>query len=64
MEETVEILKSLKSPSSLFVFDELGRGTSTYDGLAIAASVLNFIKNKSLCLFTTHYDLRFIEGVQ
>lgn len=39
------------------VLDELGRGTSTYDGVAIAAAVLNYVKAKCLCIFTTHYDL-------
>ena len=64
MEETVAIINGIKSQSSLVVIDELGRGTSTYDGMAIAASVLDHIKNKALCLFTTHYDLRAITGVQ
>lgn len=38
--------------------DELGRGTSTFDGYAIAKAVLdNVIHNRSLCLFTTHYHM-------
>lgn len=63
MEETKIILASLKSPSSLIVMDELGRGTSTYDGVSIAISVLNYIKNRAMCLFTTHYDLSAVKGV-
>ncbi len=42
---------------SLILFDELGRGTSTYDGMSIAQSVLEYITNKIRCktLFSTHY---------
>ncbi len=44
--------------------DELGRGTSTYDGMAIAASTLNYINGKAMCMFTTHYDLSWIKKVK
>ncbi len=44
MIETAEILHHA-SPNSLILLDELGRGTSTYDGLAVARSVLEFIHN-------------------
>ncbi|HXG83220.1 MAG TPA: DNA mismatch repair protein MutS [Pyrinomonadaceae bacterium] len=58
MIETAEILHHA-SPNSLILLDELGRGTSTYDGLAVARSVLEFIHNhpklKSRTLFATHY---------
>ena len=58
MIETAEILHNA-SPNSLILLDELGRGTSTYDGLAVARSVLEFIHNhpklKSRTLFATHY---------
>jgi len=44
---------------SLIIMDELGRGTSTYDGLAIAWSVIEFLKNRidkgGMTLFATHY---------
>ncbi len=58
MIETAEILHHA-TPQSLILLDELGRGTSTFDGLAVARSVLEFIHNhpklKSRTLFATHY---------
>jgi DNA mismatch repair protein MutS len=58
MIETAEILHNA-SPKSLILLDELGRGTSTYDGLAVARAVLEFIHNhpklKARTLFATHY---------
>jgi len=58
MIETAEILHHA-SPQSLILLDELGRGTSTFDGLAVARSVLEFIHNhpklKTRTLFATHY---------
>ena len=58
MIETAEILNHA-TPQSLILLDELGRGTSTYDGLAVARAVLEFIHNhpklKSRTLFATHY---------
>lgn len=58
MIETAEILHHA-TPNSLILLDELGRGTSTYDGLAVARSVLEFIHNhpklKTRTLFATHY---------
>ncbi len=58
MIETAEILHHA-SPQSLILLDELGRGTSTFDGLAVARSVLEFVHNhpklKSRTLFATHY---------
>ena len=58
MIETAEILHHA-SPRSLILLDELGRGTSTYDGLAVARSVLEYIHNhpkmKARTLFATHY---------
>ncbi|CAN5297699.1 DNA mismatch repair protein MutS [soil metagenome] len=58
MIETAEILHHA-SPNSLILLDELGRGTSTYDGLAVARSVLEYIHNhpklKTRTLFATHY---------
>ena len=57
MEETCFILKNIRSRSSLVVIDEMGRGTSTFDGVALASATLNYIKDKALCMFTTHYEL-------
>ena len=56
MVETAAIL-SQATPQSLVILDEVGRGTSTYDGLAIAWAVLEAIHDtaQSRCLFATHY---------
>jgi DNA mismatch repair protein MSH3 len=57
LSETSTILKSA-TPRSLVILDELGRGTSTHDGVAIAGSVLDWVvrETKCLCLFITHYQ--------
>ncbi|MFQ5879921.1 MAG: DNA mismatch repair protein MutS, partial [Dehalococcoidia bacterium] len=58
MLETAAILHNA-SPRSLLLFDEIGRGTSTYDGMAIARAVVEFIHNRpeaaAKTLFATHY---------
>lgn len=58
MEETKAIVEQ-SSPSSLVIMDELGRGTSTFDGYSIAHAVLTYQvhNNKWLTLFTTHYHM-------
>ncbi|MBI63441.1 MAG: DNA mismatch repair protein MutS [Chloroflexi bacterium] len=58
MEETARILR-LATNKSFAILDEIGRGTSTYDGLAIAWSILEYINNNPhkqfRTLFATHY---------
>lgn len=66
MWEVSNILKNA-SPRSLILLDEVGRGTSTYDGLSIAWSVVEYIctnkKLKCKTLFATHYhELTGLEG--
>ena len=58
MEETLTILNE-GSDFSFAIIDELGRGTSTFDGMSIAYAVLKFLSERSrmLVMFTTHYHL-------
>lgn len=67
MNEVSTILKNATS-NSLIILDEIGRGTSTFDGMSIARAVLEFVcKKKSLgakALFATHYhELTAMEGM-
>ena len=58
MNEAADILNNL-SPRSLALFDELGRGTSTYDGISIAWAIVEYIHEhagaRAKTLFATHY---------
>ncbi|MDO4708163.1 MAG: DNA mismatch repair protein MutS [Porphyromonadaceae bacterium] len=58
MQEASSILNNL-TPRSLILFDELGRGTSTYDGISIAWSIVEYLhetpQGRAKTLFATHY---------
>ena len=66
MTEVAELLKNATA-KSLLILDEIGRGTSTYDGMSIARAVLEFCADKkrlgAKTLFATHYhELTALEG--
>ncbi|HIX76079.1 MAG TPA: DNA mismatch repair protein MutS [Candidatus Fusicatenibacter merdavium] len=66
MTEVANILRNA-TPNSLLILDEIGRGTSTFDGLAIAWAVIEHVANPKLLgaktLFATHYhELTELEG--
>lgn len=64
MSETAEILKHC-TRSSLVILDEVGRGTSTFDGLALAQAILEHLltSKKTMTFFATHYhELTELEG--
>ncbi len=56
MKETAQMLKE-STPQSLVILDEVGRGTSTYDGLSLAQAILEFLisEKKPMIFFATHY---------
>ncbi len=66
MNETASIINNI-SPRSLILLDEIGRGTSTYDGISIAWSIVEFLQHspsKPLTLFATHYhELNELENI-
>ena len=67
MQETANILHNA-TPASLVILDEVGRGTSTYDGLALAWAVVEYLQHQAAiaprALFATHYhELTSLEGV-
>lgn len=67
MAEVADILKNATS-NSLVILDEIGRGTSTYDGMSIARAVVEFVANKrtlgAKTLFATHYhELTVLEDL-
>ncbi len=67
MSEVANIVKNATS-KSLLVFDEIGRGTSTFDGMSIARAVLEYVVNKkhlgAKTLFATHYhELTVLESL-
>ncbi len=66
MSEVSEIIKKA-TKKSLIILDEIGRGTSTYDGMAIARAVIEYVSDKACIgaktLFATHYhELTELEG--
>ncbi|KAF8542753.1 muts domain V-domain-containing protein [Trichophaea hybrida] len=62
LSETQKILNNA-TPRSLVIIDELGRGTSTYDGISVAQSVLHHIATHTRCVgyFATHYHYLAVE---
>ena len=59
MVEMMEASRAIKyaTRNSLMLFDELGRGTATFDGMSLAQAILEYVANKIKCktLFSTHY---------
>ena len=72
MVEMLEAQNAIKNATknSLILFDELGRGTATYDGMSLAQSILEYVNDNIKCktLFSTHYheltNLEHMEGIK
>lgn len=67
MVEMMEANNALQNATadSLILFDEIGRGTATYDGMALAQAIIEFVHNRvgAKTLFSTHYhELTALEG--
>ncbi|HHU55638.1 MAG TPA: DNA mismatch repair protein MutS [Acholeplasmataceae bacterium] len=75
MVEMIEVNNALENATenSLILFDEIGRGTATFDGMALAQSIIEYVHNEIKCktLFSTHYheltaleqDLKYLKNV-
>lgn len=75
MVEMTEVNNALKgaTENSLILFDEIGRGTATYDGMALAQAIIEYVHEEIKCktLFSTHYhelttlenDLKYLKNV-
>ena len=67
MVEMIEANNAIRNatPNSLILFDEIGRGTSTFDGMALAQAIIEYLclNVKAVTLFSTHYhELTHLEG--
>ena len=66
MSEVADILRQRHASIASLIFDEIGRGTSTFDGMSIARAVLEYVANtKKLgakTLFATHYHELTVAG--
>lgn len=67
MVEMMEVKKAISNATkdSLILFDEIGRGTATYDGMALAQSIIEYVHEKIGCItmFSTHYhELTVLEN--
>ena len=67
MVEMIEANNAIRNatPNSLILFDEIGRGTSTFDGMALAQAIIEYLclNVKAITLFSTHYhELTRLEG--